>query len=456
MKGHNYWSYAPYKPLDFDVGDPYICRVVPYLDSIHFEWLGNGKECEVFYRVRNEGEFISAGKTTANEFDITGLEAERDYEFFASSGDGKSRIRLARTGHSVGVTVNYLHPEDNAYIFSGKYLASPSLVRHPDGYLLTSMDVFEGNAPQNFTMIFRSDDDGESWHYVSELIPCFWGKLFIHRGELYMLSISTDYGDLLIGKSTDGGKTFTPPVALLRGAGGKKGRSGYHKNPQNIFEHNGRIYESLEWGTWDNKEYGHAAMVMSASVDADLLDPESWSFTPPKKFGHFAPELEQLPMNTMTIEGTIVLSPENKLYNVMRFGMEGKVIAYEIDQNDPEAPLEYSHLISLPTSYSKFMIKRDDVSGKYYSIVTRSGDNNPHFRNVLSLAVSDDMKDWEIATNLLDYGHCDHMKVGFQYVDFYFEGDDIIYLCRTGINEPHNYHDSNYQTFHRVKNFREL
>ena len=135
-----------------------------------------------------------------------------------ASENKKSRIRLARCGESVGAAVNYLHPDDEAYAFSGRYLCSPSLVRHPDGYLLASMDLFAGNHPQNLTLIFRSDDDGKTWHYVSELMPCFWGKLFIHKGELYMLSCSTEYGDLLIGRSDDGGKTWGAPTTLLRGS----------------------------------------------------------------------------------------------------------------------------------------------------------------------------------------------------------------------------------------------
>ncbi len=128
----------------------------------------------------------------------------------------KSRVRLARTGDAVGVVVKYLHPDDTAYSFSGRYLCSPSPVRHPDGFLLGSMDLFAGEHPQNPTLIFRSDDDGESWHYVSELMPCFRGKMFIHRGELYMPACSTEYGDLLIGKSLDGGKTFCAPTTWTR------------------------------------------------------------------------------------------------------------------------------------------------------------------------------------------------------------------------------------------------
>lgn len=98
---------------------------------------------------------------------------------------------MARCGDPVGVVVNYLHPQDNAYAFSGKYLCSPSLLKHPDGYMLASMDLYAGNYPQNLTLISRSDDNGQNWHYVSELMPCFWGKMFIHKNELYMLSCST-------------------------------------------------------------------------------------------------------------------------------------------------------------------------------------------------------------------------------------------------------------------------
>ena len=341
MKGHNLWSYAPYKPLLRNVGDIYICRIAPSENAIHLEWLDIGEtEYFVFYRVRNMGDFICYGKTKNTEFDIVNLETNTDYEFYIESGEKKSLIRLARTGKTVGTVVNYLHPDDEAYSFSGRYLCSPSLVRHPDGFLLASMDLFAVGHPQNLTLIFRSDDDGETWHYVSELMPCFWGKMFIHKGELYMLSCSTEYGDLLIGKSVDGGKTFSAPDCLLRGSNGKNGNDGIHKNPQNLFVHNGRIYNTLEWGTWANKEYCHAAMVMSCDMNDDLLVPENWSFTPPRKFNpNFAPEVSHLPYCTMTIEGTLVADPGNRLLNVMRFGGDRCVLAYEGNTQDHEAEL---------------------------------------------------------------------------------------------------------------------
>lgn len=466
MKGCNTWSYRPYRPFFWEVGEIYICRVVPYEDAIHLEWLaeeGKSEVYEIFYRKRGEEEFVCAGltgiadKKEYGEYTITNLETGVDYEFQVVSGEKKSRVRLARTGKAIGTVVNYVHPDDEVYAYSGRYLCSPSIVRHPGGYLLASMDLHVGAAPQNLTLIYRSEDNGATWHYVSELMPSFWGKMFIHNGELYMLSCSTEYGDLLIGKSVDGGRTFSAPVVLLRGSNGKKGNSGVHKNPQNIMRYNGRIYETLEWGAWADKELCHAAMVMSCDEKDDLLVPENWSFTEPLAFDHFAPEVADLPIPTMTIEGTLAVSPEGRLLNLMRFGKRGHAIAYEVNLEDHEAQLTYSHLINFPANFSKFMIKYDDVSGKYYSVATRLYEGcNDSARNYLTLMASEDLTNWYDVCVLHDYRHCDWHEVGFQYVDFEIEGDDIIYLCRTAINGAHNFHDSNYSTFHRIENFREL
>jgi hypothetical protein len=269
-----------------------------------------------------------------------------------------------------------------------------------------------------------------------------------------MLSCSTEYGDLLIGKSVDGGKTFTAPICLLRGSNGKNGNTGCHKNPQNIIYHNGRIYGTLEWGSWKNTEFCHAAMVMSCDENAYLLDPTSWSFTEPRTFDHFVPEISDLPMNAMTIEGTPLIAPDGKLLNVMRFAKYGYVIAYEADTQDHEKMIEFSQLIKFPANFSKFMIKQDKQSGNYYSVATRVYDDNKNARNLLSLMYSKNLVDWEVVCDLFDYREQDQKYIGFQYVDFEFDGEDIIFLCRTAINGAHSYHDSNYSTFHRIKNFR--
>ena len=461
MKGCTNWSYAPYQPLLRTVGDVYICRLAPSKNAIHLEWLALGEGCEygILYRKRDEGEFLSAGKTCATEYDITDLETDTDYQFFVRCGDKKSRIRLAKCAEAVGTVVNYLHPNDNCYAFSGRALCSPSLVRHPDGHLLASMDVFSGGHPQNLTLIFRSDDEGKTWHYCCELMPCFWGKMFIHKGELYMLSVSTEYGDLLIGKSEDGGMTFSAPVTLLRGANGKNGFPGIHKNPQPVVSYKGRLYNTLEWGTWgltSEKDYYHAVMVMSCDENADLLDPANWSFTPPVKYDPTWAGVAEDGIRG-NIEGSLVIAPDGKLYNYMRYQtqIEKKILVYTVPE-DPDAPIEYSHPVSFDGNLSKFMIKFDEVSGRYFSIISRRIDDPQTVRNLLSLVCSENLSDWNLVCDLIDRRYDDPKMVGFQYVDFEIEGEDLLYLSRTAMNQATNYHDANYSTFHRLENFRSL
>ncbi|MBQ9070541.1 MAG: exo-alpha-sialidase [Clostridia bacterium] len=461
MKGYSKWSYSPYRPFFFEVGDIYISRIAPSDNSVHFEWLSEGfGEYSVYYKKRGDSDFLLSGSTRSNEYNITGLLSDTDYEFYVSAEIGKSRVRLARTGTPVGTVVNYLHPDDEAYSFSGRYLCSPSLVRHPDGFLLASMDLFRGEAPQNLTLIFRSDDDGESWHYVSELMPCFWGKMFIHKGDVYMLACSTEYGDLLIGKSSDGGKTFSAPISLLRGSGGKAKGVGVHKNPQNIVRHNGRIYNTLEWGSW-GVGY-HAPMVMSADENDDLLNPESWEFSEPVKYDPTWPGTAH-GESSGNIEGTLAVSPDGKLFNIMRYDMTktlekyGLALAYEVDKENPGAKLKYSHAIKFPANHSKFTIQYDPVSKRYYTLASRITDvNNNYDRRLLSLMVSSDLENWSVLLDVLDRRDAGVNEVGFQYVDFIIENDDIIFLCRTAINNAHNFHDANYSTFHGIKNFRSL
>ena len=106
MKGYNLWSYAPYKPLLFNVGDIYICRIAPGANTIHFEWLGTeDKEYSVFFRKRNTDEFALYKKCSCTECDIEGLETNKDYEFYVECDGKKSRVRLAKTGEVVGTSI---------------------------------------------------------------------------------------------------------------------------------------------------------------------------------------------------------------------------------------------------------------------------------------------------------------------------------------------------------------
>jgi hypothetical protein len=131
---------------------------------------------------------------------------------------------------------------------------------------------------------------------------------------------------------------------------------------------------------------------------------------------------------------------------------EGRRIAF-----DPQAGF-----IDFPGGMSKFTIRYDVETGLYLTL-----SNNvtvadwPGQRNILSLHASKDLRQWRHVQTLLEDGadvasEPSLRLTGFQYVDWQFDGQDIIYLVRAAYGGAHNYHDSNRITFHRLRAFRGL
>jgi len=82
--------------------------------------------------------------------------------------------------------------------------------------------------------------------------------------------------------------------------------------------------------------------------------------------------------------------------------------------------------------------------------------NPERTRNTQALCSSKDLINWEVRKIVLQ--HPDMTRHGFQYVDWQFEGRDIIFVSRTayddGVGGANNQHDANYMTFHRIKRYR--
>jgi hypothetical protein len=123
--------------------------------------------------------------------------------------------------------------------------------------------------------------------------------------------------------------------------------------------------------------------------------------------------------------------------------------------------------IEFPGGAKKFTIRHDSKSDLYWTLATivpeqiqlQEKDRRPaRVRNTLALLSSKELTTW--TTRCLLLHHPEVNQHGFQYVDWLFEGDDIIAACRTAFDDAeggaHNNHDANYLTFHRFKNFRTL
>ena len=71
---------------------------------------------------------------------------------------------------------------------------------------------------------------------------------------------------------------------------------------------------------------------------------------------------------------------------------------------------------------------------------------------------SENLTDWKLKKDVLNFENCgyheDSEKVGFQYADFIFDKQDILFVSRTAVNNAENYHNSNHITFHCIENYK--
>jgi len=461
MKGKIRWDERPHINPHGDPTAITICRLAPTQTSVTVEWLDpkNEGSYRLFLRPMYTAESWTKYEVTGCEKTLDGLTPWREYELYIMGQNGeKSRKRIFRTAPVPGTVINYLHPHDTQYAFSGRALCSPSLVRLPSGKLLASMDVYEGRGVQTLSLLFSSDDRGKTWHYVCDLYPLFWGKLFYHRGRLYMLGLSTEFGDVVIGASDDEGQTWTAPTHLF--AGSNTLGEGWEQSPMPVVVHNGRLYVSMEYA---GRTIGRAPCVLSAPEDGNLLDAASWNASKP-----YVPDPAILGIPGARvecfIEGNLFVSPEGELLCMLRCDgegydvLDGKAPVLRVNTLDPDAPMEFKKFVSLPCGYAnKFMLRYDAASGYYITIGNLPTDPNcSQQRNIVAMFCSKDSVHWTTCCRLLDYENEPTNEVGLQYPSFLFDGDDILLQLRTALNGARNHHDANYSTFHVIKDFRSL
>ncbi len=357
------------------------------------------------------------------------------------------------------------------------YLGSPSILRLSDGMLLATHDYFGKGCPKNhegeegLTSVYRSEDNGQTWHTITHIMNAFWSGLFYHQNSIYLLGCSQQYGSIVIRKSDDGGFTWTHPAnektGLLFRGGPYHEPPNYHCAPMPVITHNGRIYRAFEdctpcvWGT------GFQSCVISAPETADLLDASNWTISNKLSFDPAClPESMKDATRPGWLEGNVVVTPDGELVNILRFNSaphvdkaaivtvhnNGQCIAF-----DPK-----TGFIDFPGGMTKFTIRRDPETGLYLSFVNNNTNpQTPSQRNVLSLFVSKDLHTWQFVKCLLedDTGLSSEDSIrltGFQYVDWQFDTNNIIYIVRTAYRGAIRFHDANRITFHILRNYKTL
>jgi len=343
---------------------------------------------------------------------------------------------------------------------AGRYVGSPSIAVLPDGRYVASHDLFGRKTKYRAARVYASADRGVTWERLADIDGAFWSGLFLHRHTLYLVGTSQQYGNVVIRRSTDGGKTWTTPADGKTGLLLDDGR--YHCAPMPVLVHGGRIWRAMEdargpkgWG----KHF--RSFMMSAPVDADLLKADSWTCSnrlgrnPTWLNGKFGGWLEGNAVATRDGEIVNILRadqrPRGGYAAVIRISADGKRASF-----DPE-----TGFIRFPGGCKKFTIRYDATSKLYWSLANHIPDkhksgNPERTRNTLALTSSPDLTTWTVRSIVLY--HPDTAKHGFQYVDWLFDGDDLIAVSRTahddGLGGAHNQHDANYLTFHRIPDFR--
>ncbi len=370
----------------------------------------------------------------------------------------QSTVKPATSQGTVpGVVINHIPAS------TGIYIGSPSIIKLPGGTLIARHDEFGPGSTQTVwavTRIFASKDNGATWSARAVLQGQFWSTLFLHQGSLYLIGTTREYGFVVIRRSDDDGVTWTDPTDPGHGLLLADGE--YHCAPVPVIEYKGRIWRAMEkrdppseWGIH------FCAGMLSAPVDADLLNTESW------KASNFLPSSRAWNRGDMGawLEGNAVVSPSGEMLDVLRVqthSPDEKAAIVHISADGGNASFDpASDFIAFPGGAKKFTIRYDKRSQCYWTLASIVTPQHRRLepgsiRNTLALLSSKDLKHWELQRTLLYVP--EEKRHGFQYVDWQFDGADIIYACRTAFDDEeggaHNYHDANYLTFHRIKQFR--
>ncbi|MEI6343551.1 MAG: sialidase family protein [Verrucomicrobiota bacterium] len=349
---------------------------------------------------------------------------------------------------------------------TGRYIGSPSIAVLPDGSYVASHDFFgpaSGEHQQATSRVYRSRDRGRSWSLACEIHGAFWSSLFVHRDALYLIGPDRHHGRVLIRRSRDGGRSWTRPIDAQSGV--LRPGPEHHGAPVPVVEHQGRLWRAIEsrhppqaWGIH------YRAGVMSVPVDADLLDARQWTTS------DFLPSNRSWNDGDMGawLEGNVVVAPDGSLANLMRVDTQGlpeKAAWLRVAPDGKTLAFDAaSGFIDFPGGAKKFTVRPDPQGGGYWSVATvvprgwHTAGKPARVRNTLALIHSPDLRHWDVRCHLLH--HVDYHNHGFQYVDWLFDGPDLIAACRTAFDDAHggahNAHDANFLTFHRIPDFRAL
>ena len=395
---------------------------------------------------------------------------------------------------------------------------SPGIIRLESGRLIITMEYSEGGSKRvpgikqtpdgkyYRGLAFVSDDGGQTVRQTNSH-PLYQGRPFVAGNSLYYLG---HYDDLGIIRSDDQGETWSEVSWLTEG-------QEWHQAPCNVRYAHDRIYLVMERHTFAARNvwpvFSIAPVVLSAPVDADLLQRDSWTFSNEVSYAAMVAKLDHpvtgIGVPFYRVGPTVLGKPLMKSRPMAPQGwLETHIVTFP-DPNhlwhDPEDRTMYlwarshtgttnyaciakavedeNHNITVglakapsgepmlyvpcPGGHLKYHILYDKISTRYWLASNQSTDsmtrpdllpanryNLPdNERHRLVLHFSKNCIDWCFA-GIIDM--TDDPKQARSYPSMVFDGDDLLVLSRSGDERAKNAHDGNLLLLHRIKNFREL
>ena len=341
------------------------------------------------------------------------------------------------------------------------YCTCPSVVTVGDS-IFVSMDTSGGKL-----FVFESTDGGATFTFRSMLNKFHFATIFELDGNLYLMgSYIDDAGTDLIGiaRSTDGARTWS---GISRFAGADSYDA--HSSSNSILIANGRIYKAYNGRGGDEFTEGCTAYMVSAPITAELLRKSSWTISNSVEIT--TSMITSHPYGTTNAtrayieEGNAVQGRNGEIlgiYSLKAVPSYGYAAVLNCSADGTTLTFDQSSdssIVKLPGGNAKFTVRYDEATDKYITLVTGTADNRSWFqRNVLALAVSDDLVNWEVKGDVLTdptvmNTYVSIAKHGFQYADFVFDGEDLLFVVREAMGDSECFHNANYTTFYRLKNY---
>ena len=421
--------YRPYKNSGTNY-DIYICRIAPNKSSVVIDWI-SGKYGPFVVEIKENNVTIQRQVTYKYSAKIDGLKENSEYSVTVTSDAFKSNERLFVTGDYLFDVINYVHPKETQYLYSGNFLGSPSITRFK-GDLYVTMDIFKNGGVSTGhigSYLYVSKDEGKSWAYVCDFVPAQWGRLFTLNDKLCFISSDLINKEMHYIESIDG-VNFSKPTIIRK-------CDGYVVTtwPTQIAIYQNKIYVGCTYDFFNPNGESKSGLLIG-DINKDLLNEEAWTYT-----NTVTPEFSWGGDQTRKyMEEGNVIEYNGDIYMLFRFAFK-KAVMLKLDKDTNE--LKFDKVIDAEFGWCKFFIEKDKKENCYYAM----GNTICFPRHVINLYKSKDLEHWEKVKNILDISNMDKDYRGVQYPSFFIENDNFYTIIRTALNGSETFHNSNAITF---------